>query len=655
MSPLRRPVNDLPTPILPRKRGEGEYCAMSTALALDHVGTACATRRRSGRRGKGLGFALSPIAQQSGGDARSAGRALRHRQPLRLSATAMSSCSASSIPRCSPMAWTASWRATRECTSSRWASARRRRTWRGRDAAARHPRHLWLQRPVEPADHLRASPGCPSRMRRKRVQLIRHLTPELVWDQRWMGHRNGAEALETAILVSAERRDHRPPGAARWPAGRARPPRRLPPAPARREGRGGPGQPGDRDPIRILPPEALPRLLPGVVAPTPPFMAGMVIRTNDKAAAARACCASWNSVEAPDGIMVPPEFTGGAAVVARVTPLRRSLRTYYAPGRAALDAFHARFLGPGGSASTSARMSATGLRASGARARAVAVEPQPRLARLLRLLFHRDPGAAHVAALVGASRANSMLRNNSANDDGLLIAGLLRGKATAWEGQRRDAELRLPVTTLDALVAGHGMPDFLKIDVEGATGGGAGGAEPRAARALLRVHHHPARRRRALPGTAGGTLGYRRFNACLGEAWNSACRAAGRAGHGRLGRRAAARRQFRRCRREPRRSAAGAVIQPREPAAASGLRAAADGALGRRGAADDRLPDPRPPERPLLACAAYASAAAASAWCWPSSPACWCSMPSALRAHRGCAPSARDPGRCGDRRRRAGR
>jgi hypothetical protein len=41
----------------------------------------------------------------------------------------------------------------------------------------------------------------------------------------------------------------------------------------------------------------------------------MVIRTNDKAAAARALLRDLPLVEAPDGVMVPPEFTGGAAVV----------------------------------------------------------------------------------------------------------------------------------------------------------------------------------------------------------------------------------------------------------------------------------------------------------------------------------------------------
>ena len=95
----------------------------------------------------------------------------------------------------------------------------------------------------------------------------------------------------------------------------------------------------------------------------------------------------------------------------------RSLRTYYAPGRAAaLDAHLRRFLGPGelgfdlgahvGDRTASFRRLG---------ARALAVEPQPRLARLLRLLFRADPGVAVLATLVGAAEGEAELHLNSAN------------------------------------------------------------------------------------------------------------------------------------------------------------------------------------------------------------------------------------------------
>jgi len=39
--------------------------------------------------------------------------------------------------------------------------------------------------------------------------------------------------------------------------------------------------------------------------------------------------------------------------------------------------------------------------------------------------------------------------------------------APGWEAQRWTRTIRVPVTTLDSLIARHGMPAFIKIDVEG--------------------------------------------------------------------------------------------------------------------------------------------------------------------------------------------
>ena len=39
--------------------------------------------------------------------------------------------------------------------------------------------------------------------------------------------------------------------------------------------------------------------------------------------------------------------------------------------------------------------------------------------------------------------------------------------APGWETQRWTRSLLVPVTTLDALIARHGVPSFIKIDVEG--------------------------------------------------------------------------------------------------------------------------------------------------------------------------------------------
>jgi hypothetical protein len=41
------------------------------------------------------------------------------------------------------------------------------------------------------------------------------------------------------------------------------------------------------------------------------------------------------------------------------------------------------------------------------------------------------------------------------------------GGAGGWEGQAWDDRVTVPATTLDALIAKHGVPAFVKIDVEG--------------------------------------------------------------------------------------------------------------------------------------------------------------------------------------------
>jgi hypothetical protein len=148
------------------------------------------------------------------------------------------------------------------------------------------------------------------------VQLIRHLTPELVWQDRWMDHANRAEVLEAAILCAEN------------PAETAVRLSRLSGLPVEPDPAGGfllrlpgaaraagPKAPALETRVRVLTPEALASVLPGVVPPASPCMAGMVVRTADGAASARRILAGMPAREAPEGIMVPPEFAAGAAIV----------------------------------------------------------------------------------------------------------------------------------------------------------------------------------------------------------------------------------------------------------------------------------------------------------------------------------------------------
>jgi FkbM family methyltransferase len=170
----------------------------------------------------------------------------------------------------------------------------------------------------------------------------------------------------------------------------------------------------------------------------------------------------------------------------------RSLRLYYGDRerRAAMDRLYSRFVKAGDLVFDIGAH--VGDRAAVFRrfgARVVAVEPQPALIRTLKLLYGRDPALAIEPVAVGRNAGMLELKLNVDNPTVSTASEAFRkaaNGAAGWEGQAWTRTIRVPVTTLDARL--------YQDRCRGFRSGRAGGTDASLGGAVVRIHHHPARR-----------------------------------------------------------------------------------------------------------------------------------------------------------------
>lgn len=208
-------------------------------------------------------------------------------------------------------------------------------------------------------------------------------------------------------------------------------------------------------------------------------------------------------------------------IIGDIKALRRSWRIYHGDRDRdrGMDGLYANFLSRGDLAfdvgAHVGHRTASFLRLG---AKVVAVEPQ-RLPAALISAFWGWRGAKVERAACGAHSGVATMHVNSANPIvSTLSSDFVAASqgAAGWEGQSWDRAATTRVVTLDELIAHHGRPAFIKIDVEGFESEAlAGLSAPVPALSFEFTTIQRAVAFECLDQCA--SLGFTRFNAVIGE------------------------------------------------------------------------------------------------------------------------------------------
>ncbi len=135
------------------------------------------------------------------------------------------------------------------------------------------------------------------------IQLVKHLTPEAISQPRFTHHPNAAAALAEVVVAVPD------------PAETAARFSRLAGFPVVPDAVAGFALPLPRGRVRIVPPDAVGRIYPGVTTSAIPCIAGFTVATADRCAALRPILAGLDHAPCGEGALVAPAHAGGAALL----------------------------------------------------------------------------------------------------------------------------------------------------------------------------------------------------------------------------------------------------------------------------------------------------------------------------------------------------